>query len=132
MHVSSRSLLRILVLAALLAVPGVTASEPLAPRDDSRPASDPGTAVHEKFRLELPGLGRTLAIRAEWNGFSAAVAEHDASLIDGFVGVDCFFLGKFGLSIGLKMYSVDALNEVKDHRIDTGSSETYVGFVVNL
>ena len=107
---------------------------------DARIVSSSGVSERESLRVPVPVVGATvgihpiakLAIHAEVNGMSVTISDIDATLIDGFVGIDYLFFARFGLTAGYKYFLLDATEEDENNSIDFEQSGLYAGLVLHL
>ncbi len=107
---------------------------------DSSIASETGTLEEQDLHLPMPVVGATLgihpidklAIHAKVTGMAAKVSGIDARLFDGFVGVDYYFLPKFGLTVGYKAFILDAEDEDEGNEVDMNQTGPYAGLSFHL
>lgn len=107
---------------------------------DSSIVSDTGTLEEKDLHLPIPVIGATLgihpgdklAIHAKITGMAANVSGIDAKLFDGFVGLDYYFIPKFGLTIGYKAFILDAEDEDEGNEVDMNQTGPYAGLSFHL
>ena len=107
---------------------------------DSTIASETGGVEEKSLHLPIPVLGATLgihpmdklAIHAKVSGMAAKVSGVDAKLFDGFVGVDWYFVPKFGLTLGYKSFIFDAEDEDEGNDVDMNQTGPYAGLSFHL
>ena len=107
---------------------------------DSSIASDAGELEEKDLHLPIPVIGASLgihpgdklAIHAKLTGMAATVSDIDAKLLDGFVGLDYYFIPKFGLTIGYKVFILDAEDKDEGNEVDMNQTGPYAGLSFHL
>ncbi|HKY33002.1 MAG TPA: hypothetical protein VJV23_10725 [Candidatus Polarisedimenticolia bacterium] len=102
--------------------------------------SSSGALEEQDLRVPIPVVGATLgihpvsrlAIHAEVSGFSATVSGVEATLLDGFAGVDVLFIPKLGVSLGYRYFAFDAEDEDEQDAVDITQRGPYVGLALHL
>ena len=102
--------------------------------------SSSGLDEEEDFHLPMPVIGFTfaahpidkLAIHVKVSGMSATVSNIDATLIDGFVGIDYYVVWKLGLSVGYRAFILDATDDDTNTMVDMNQTGPYLGLSLHL
>ena len=102
--------------------------------------SSSGLDEEEDLHLPMPVIGFTfgahpidkLAIHAKVSGMSVTVSNIDATLIDGFVGIDYYFVWKLGLSVGYRAFILDATDDDTNNMVDMNQTGPYLGLSLHL
>jgi len=99
-----------------------------------------GLSESESLKTPIPAVGATLgihpvshlAIHAELTGFHAKIAGVDATMIDGFAGVDYLFVPHFGISGGYRYFALDATDDHQENSVDIKQRGPFVALVLHL
>ncbi len=83
------------------------------------------------FALGLHPVAK-LAIHLEASGFHLTVSGVEATLLDGFLGVDYLFLRKFGATAGYRYFRFDASDEDEEDAVDLTQRGLYAGVALHL